>query len=198
MQQYSEAEFLSDMQVAISWNSSEARRKEAIEWHIGRSANHDQKILEWLLQLEVSVYVNKPRCQALVRAVYDSTTSSLEYLLDFYIKSHKSYKSALVREQVTDVLFSPKSLFLGRFMKLDNNIKHGLVSELFTLDPYQSRFSLEICCLAECCNWGALQRLVPSRESWYGESDISIVAGNWFRVWETYQDIYRINEKGAS
>lgn len=198
MQKYSEAEFLSDMQVAVTSGSSEVRRKEAIEWHIGRSAHHEQKILKWLLQLEVLVHVDRPRCQPLVRAVYDSTASSLEDLMDFYIKSHNSYKSVLVREQVRDVLFSSKSLFLGRFNKLDDNIKQGLLAELFTVDPYQSRFSLEICCLSECCNWRALERLVPSRETWFGESDIQSVARNWFRVWETYQDFYRINEKGAS
>lgn len=65
-----EREFLSDMQTAVSTHSSEARRQEAIEWHVARLSVHNQKILQWLVQLQVSNSSNTLRCQSLIRAVF--------------------------------------------------------------------------------------------------------------------------------
>ncbi|MBY0538429.1 hypothetical protein K2P47_03455 [Patescibacteria group bacterium] len=198
MDQISEAEFQSDMQVAVSSNTSDTQRTQSIEWQVGRSTNHDQKILHWLANLEVSDRSSQIRCQPLLRTICVSPVSTTEGLLSFYLQTYQKFKSVHVRGQVRDVLFSSQSQFLHQFKKLDESTKQRLLADMFSIDPYQSMFSLEICCVAECCDWGVLHRLLPYRESCMGESDTRTVATQWLRVWQTYCDVTDSNEKGAS
>lgn len=199
MQAHSEAEFFTDLRVAVAQYTKTRERQQAIEWQVGRSIEQDLKILNWLVSLEYRWSKHEPCCRDLIQALVNSPTLGVQRLLQWYLQNKLCFKAREVVTQMQDVLFWVNTtVFLKQFASLDVGNRFALLSEVVTSDSYGYHFSLEVCRLAEFCDWGVLHRLKPWCSRFDEYSEMQAIAEKWHLLLLTYKDIYHQNDIGAS